>query len=305
MKRTSLAIAFVVGLVLGSAVPGSALIGDTAVTINCSDGTSVKLVVDADTLTGLTQSIQAMIEYPAGLTCTLVTNPLGGLGGIALASPGQSPFIVGGGRWDVPCEVVVPPPCDDCCPSGDCGAIEPPAVARARGAWLSLLSATQPSDGAISVNIAVNFHQRDDGSFFGTLNETIPANQSCGDVPVGETHFTSKPEAWPTGCFGIDPTDLSRRTAHVVSRVTQTSGQDEFPNGSGGFLRENVDDVHFSFIDNGNPGHQALGVDDMLQGPPAPNASNCIPDPINGAAATGPAPAYHLKNGNITLHPKP
>jgi hypothetical protein len=309
MKRTFLAIAFVVGLVLGSAVPGSALIGDTAVTINCSDGTSVKLVVDADTLTGLIQGVQAMIDFPAGLTCTLIQVPVVvGIGGIALASPGQSPFIVGGGRWDVPCEVVVPPPpCPpNCCPPEGCpGVVEPPVVARARGASLALLSAAQPSDGTISVNVAVNFHQRDDGSFFGTLNETIPAKQSCGDVPVGETHFTSKPEASPTGCFGIDLRDPSRRTAHVVSRVTQTSGQHGFPDGSGGFLTENVDDVHFSFIDNGNPGHQAPGVDDMLQGPPAPNASTCTPDPINGATATGPAPAYHLKNGNITLHPKP
>jgi len=308
MRRVALACAIVIGLAIGSGVRTSA-IGLTQVTLKCNDGTNVPLVVDTDTLTGLTQGIQAMIDYPAGRTCTLVQNPLGAFfGGVALASPGQSPFIVGGGRWDVPCEVVSPPPgCDpfdpDCCPPNCGGAIEPPALARAPGSWLAL-AAAQQSDGTVSVNIAVNFHQRDDGSFFGTLNETIPANQSCGDTPVGETHFTSKPEASPTGCFGVDLADPSRRTAHVVSNVTQTSGQHEFPNGSGGFLVVG-DDIHFSFVDNGNPGHQPPDVDDMLQGPPAPNASTCAPDPVNGATATGPAPAYQLKNGNITLHPKP
>ena len=47
-----------------------------------------------------------MIDYPAGLTCSLVQSPLGvvgAFGAVALASPGQSPFIVGGGRWQVPC----------------------------------------------------------------------------------------------------------------------------------------------------------------------------------------------------------
>jgi len=148
MRRVALACAIVIGLAIGSGVRTSA-IGLTQVTLKCNDGTNVPLVVDTDTLTGLTQGIQAMIDYPAGLTCTLVQNPLGAFfGGVALASPGQSPFIVGGGRWDVPCEVVSPPPgCDpfdpDCCPPNCGGAIEPPALARAPGSWLALAAAQQ------------------------------------------------------------------------------------------------------------------------------------------------------------------
>jgi hypothetical protein len=311
MRRLALACAIVVGLAIGSGVRTSA-IGLTQVTLSCDDGTTTALVVDADTLTGLVQGVQAMIDYPAGLTCTLVQLPgVVGIGGIALASPGQSPFIVGGGRWDVACEVVFPPPCDSCCdPVLGCGSIPPPVVARpggrAPGSWLSPVSAAQPSDQTVSVNIAVNFHQRDDGSFFGTLNETIPANQSCGDTPVGETHFTSKPEASPLGCFGTVDGDPS--TAHVVSRVTQTSGQHPFPDGSNGFLSTTPpnDIIHFSFTDNGNPGHQPDGVDDMLQGPPAGNKSQCVRDAdTNFVTATGLPPAFRLKNGNITLHPKP
>src|SRR5207249_1821265 len=105
MRRIPLVLALTIGLVIGTMVPGSAL-GETSVTLNCSDGTSVRLLVDTDTLTNLTASVQAMIDYPAGLSCSLIQNPLGAFfGHIALAddSPGTSAFIVGGGRWQIPC----------------------------------------------------------------------------------------------------------------------------------------------------------------------------------------------------------
>src|SRR5438477_10466744 len=101
MKRAVLAVAIAVGLVIGVALPTSAL-GLTQVTLNCDDGTTSTMVVDTDTVTGLTLSIQGMIDYPAGLTCTMVQVPVTTvvhLVGIAMAaSPGQNPFIVGGGR---------------------------------------------------------------------------------------------------------------------------------------------------------------------------------------------------------------
>ena len=56
MRRTVLALAIALGLVIGTVMPVSAL-GETSVTLNCTDGTSVKLLVDADTLTGLTQAV--------------------------------------------------------------------------------------------------------------------------------------------------------------------------------------------------------------------------------------------------------
>src|SRR5438105_247754 len=109
MRRVVLVLAMTIGFVIGTTFPTSG-IGLTQATLGCDDGTTSTLVVDADTLIGLTQAVQAMIDYPAGLTCTLVQNPLGALfGGIALASPGQSPFIVGGGRWELPCGLFPPP----------------------------------------------------------------------------------------------------------------------------------------------------------------------------------------------------
>jgi hypothetical protein len=270
MRRAVLALAIVIGLALGTAIP-TAAIGLTQVTLNCSDGTSTTSVVDSTTLTGLTQAVQAMIDYPAGLTCTLIQVPLlASFGTIALASPGSNPFVVGGGRWLVPCSFI----------NGGGGGIGAPV--------------TQPPD-TFWVNIAVNAHQRDDGTFFGTLNETIPANQFCSNFgQVGESHFTSK-----TTCLFVanTPTVLPvQPPAYVTSEVTQVSGQVPFPVGSVGFLKLG-DDVHFGFQDNGNPGQQASK--DQLSGPPAVPSR----DGNAGCTAGNPAPAFDLEHGNISTHP--
>src|SRR2546426_12557713 len=100
MRRIVLTLAIVVGLAIGTVLPAAAL--DTSITLTCSDGTSVPLLVDTDTLNALNAAVQAMTLYPAGLTCSIIQNPLGALfGQVALASPGSSPFVVGGGRWNV------------------------------------------------------------------------------------------------------------------------------------------------------------------------------------------------------------
>ncbi len=145
MKRAVLGVAVAVGLVVGVALPTFAL-GLTQVTLSCDDGTSVTLVVDTDTLTSLTDSVQGMIDYPAGLTCTLVQSPvLISLGMVALASSGSNPFIVAGGRWQVPCSAfglgVVP------------GLADGGTVARVPGAWFSL---SQPT-GSVSMQTTPEF----------------------------------------------------------------------------------------------------------------------------------------------------
>jgi hypothetical protein len=300
MKRVLLALAAVAGLVLGTALSPAVALGDTHVTLTCDDGTSMTVAADADTVLALTQAVQGMIDYPAGLTCTLVQNPLGVLrapfSGVALASPGQSPFIVGGGRWQVPCGSI-----NFGGGGGGGGAVPGGVVARARGAWNALSGPSSASPAGLPtdlvwVNIAVNVHQSADGGFFGTLNETIPANQFCdgGLRPVGESHFTSKPTP-PFGCLqtseptGGGPPGQGQgypRFATVTSHVTETSGL-PFPGAALG------QDIHFSFIDNGNPGHQS--ADDKLQGPPAFENSVCP------TAFTDPA--FDLLNGNISVHP--
>jgi hypothetical protein len=100
MRRLVLALSATVILTVGASfsVVG---IGDTEVTLNCDDGNSLTVVVDAGTLTGLAQAVQAMIDYPAGLGCTLIQSPLAGLlgwGGAALADSPRD-FAVGGGQF--------------------------------------------------------------------------------------------------------------------------------------------------------------------------------------------------------------
>jgi len=272
MRRGVLALAVAIGLAIGSAIP-TAAIGLTQVNLNCDDGTSTTLVVDTDTLTGLTAAVQAMIDYPAGLTCTLVQVPLPLLsfGSIALAaSPGQNPFIVGGGRWQVSCDLIVLH-----------GLAQGGALARAPGALLSLGGGQ--TDDLIWVNIAVNVHQRDDLSFFGTLNETIPGGQSCSNFgPVGESHFSSTPV-----CAVI-----AAPTAFVTSQVTQTSGQQPFPADQSGSVNF-PGWVHFGFQDNGSPSTTT----DMLNGPPATGTGAQAPDCTTG----DPLPISPLVNGNISI----
>jgi hypothetical protein len=273
MRRTLLALAISVGLAIGTVAPASAL--DTSITLKCTDGTSVPLVVDANTLIALTAAVQAMLDYPAGLSCSIIQNPLGvTFGHIALASPGTSPFIVGGGRWQAPffCEPT-PHPLD--------GA----EVAKVPGTWAYEpinWSPLHEQAGLVWVNIAVNVHRADDGTFFGTLNETIP-NQTTADCGlINERHFTSRPTCLKTSGDATTP-----RNAVVTSPVTQTSGG-AFP-GAGP-----SDVVHFSFVDNGNPSEGT----DFLKGPPAPGQddSNC---PTFGTPPT--ALAFSLANGNISI----
>jgi len=56
MRRAALALVAACILTIVMAVPISA-IGLTQVTLNCSDGTTMTVVVDTETLTGLTQAV--------------------------------------------------------------------------------------------------------------------------------------------------------------------------------------------------------------------------------------------------------
>jgi len=280
MKRVVLAVAIAVGLVTGVALPTSA-IGLTQVTLSCDDGTTSTMVVDTDTLLGLTQAVQAMIDYPAGLTCTIAQVPvIVRIGGIALASPGSSAFIVGGGRWLVPCSAI----------NGSGGGTTGGTSTGTTGG-----APVSSSTDQFFVNIALNVHQRDDGTFYGALNETIPANQSCPNLgQVGESHFSSKPT-----CLFVENVSTIlpvQPPAFVTSQVTQTSGQVPFPADSVGFVTFG-DFVHFGFQDNGNPGQQSSK--DLLNGPPAVPTNDANPACTDG----DPAPTFPLVDGNITTHP--
>jgi hypothetical protein len=101
MKRVVLTLIATAALTLGSALP-IASFGLTRVTLSCNDGTNITAEVDASTLTGLVQSVQALMLYPAGLSCTLTQAPVLHALGVASAWPGGG-FIVGGGRFQYPC----------------------------------------------------------------------------------------------------------------------------------------------------------------------------------------------------------
>ena len=172
MRRVVLTLAIAIGLAIGSAIPTAAL-GATQITLTCDDGTSMSLVVDMDTLTGLTQAVQAMIDYPAGLTCALAQVPVLSVGAVALAA--NEGFVVGGGRYLLPCK-----------------SAGLPGLGTMPGAPTQGGSA--PAD-FYWVNLAVNAHDKGGGTFVGTINETIPEHQ-C----VAHGHFTSKPT-----CLTIGP----------------------------------------------------------------------------------------------------
>jgi len=101
MKRRLFAFVLAAGFALfvPSIVSADTL---TLVTIDCGDGSPLQVTADTAMLTELQASIQAMIDNPSGLTCTLSTSPLltsplaVGTAGFAADDP---PFVVGGGRY--------------------------------------------------------------------------------------------------------------------------------------------------------------------------------------------------------------
>jgi len=98
----SVAAAF--GLLLGMSLPVSADF-ETPIRIDCSDGDSIDLTVDLDTLTALTSSIAAINESDTDLSCTLVQlsppTPVVTFGSLAAAASGG--YVIGAGTVEVGC----------------------------------------------------------------------------------------------------------------------------------------------------------------------------------------------------------
>ena len=265
MRRAILALITAALLTIGMALPVAAT-GLVQVTMNCDDGTSTTVVVDTDTLNDLIASVQAMLDYPAGLTCALIQVPLlSPVAGVAIAASSDM-FVVGGGRWLVHC--------------------------------LAGTAPTVDSSGSFFVNIAVNGQKKSDGSFVGTLNETIP-EQSCGDVAVGASHFTSK--LGPDGtCVSFTTVTIDSGTfgqAYVTSLVTEVTGPVTFRTAGGPELTTNpLTYVRFGFQDNGHPSVAT----DWLNGIPRTGAFG--PSTTSECNLGDPTPEPELANGNITVH---
>ena len=103
MRRAIIALVTATALMLTGLTPGPlrvSALGETSVTLNCTDGTSLTVLVDAEALASLTAAVQGMIDYPAGLSCTLVQNPLPlttSFGHVVFAATNKT-FVVAGGR---------------------------------------------------------------------------------------------------------------------------------------------------------------------------------------------------------------
>ena len=292
------------GLTFGPALRATAL-GETSVTLSCNDSTSITLLVDANGLAGLTAAVQGLIDYPAGLGCTLIQNPLPltkPFGNVAFAATANN-FIVDGGRWLVGCSVILGGGNNTSVPGGQVAAragTRHGLASRISPAPLGSTPCDQDSLGCIWVNIGVNLHLTGSGKLEGTLNETIPENQSCSDgtsgtIAVGPSHFTSKPT--PAGCLHVNPVTYQ---ASVITYVTQISGLETYP-GSGiaqGLFVSVGSRVRASFFDSQNsPSQQTPPADrDMLNAPPALDLSDC-------EAGNDATQNNVQQNGNINVHP--
>ncbi len=301
MRRATIALAVAAAVILTGLFqrPPAAALGMTQVTLNCTDGTSFTIVVDADTLTGLVASVQGMVDYPAGLNCTLIQVPLLTLFGHVALAVNPNTMVVAGGRWLVTCTEVAK--------AGGFVTASPPGTVASganRPTFARLLPAPlasgstpcteDPDFGCIWVNIGANVHLNGQGVLEGSINETIPENQSCpniadvnGPIPLGPSHFDSKP--MPASCLSV--TAKTALTTTYVTHVfgftfTVISGLSESPPSA----------VHSQFVDVGNPSSFTDAVRDQLNAPPARPNSDC-----DGHASTDVG-NFLLRNGNINVY---
>ena len=298
MRRATIVFAVAAMLVLTGLTqrPQAAALGMTQVTINCTDGTSVTVVADADMLAGLVSAVQGMVDYPAGLNCTLIQTPLlTRLGSVAVAA-NPNTMIVAGGRWLAPC-TVIGSGFNTALPAGTVASgAGRPTFAMLLPAPLASGSTPCPDDpaGCIWVNIGANVHYNGQGILEGSINETIPENQSCpniadqnGPIPLGPSHFDSKPT--PNGCLFV-----SGKTALTTTYVTHVFGF-TFTVLAG--LSENPSSaVHSQFVDVGNPSTFTDTFRDSLNAPPLPPNSDC------GAQTSITLGNVLLQHGNINVY---
>jgi hypothetical protein len=106
MRRIFLSLAAAVGLTFGAALPASAAL-TVPISIDCSDGDSIPLTVDLDTLSALTSSVQAINESDTDLTCTLtqlsIPLPYVRFGNVANAASPSSGYVIGAGTVKAGC----------------------------------------------------------------------------------------------------------------------------------------------------------------------------------------------------------
>lgn len=92
-------VAVIIAPLLATLLHPLPVAANTSITIDCGDGSPISGSVDLNTLTEIEAAIQAMVDNPSGMTCTLsqlaVLDPLA-----TNNDPGS--FVVGGGRYFFP-----------------------------------------------------------------------------------------------------------------------------------------------------------------------------------------------------------
>jgi hypothetical protein len=290
MRRRLTALIAVTALVLVglnfAPTPRASALGNVKVTLNCSDGTSFTMIVDTDTLDGLVAAVQGMIDYPTGLSCSLIQTPvLTMFGHVAVAATSNS-FIVAGGRWLVPCALL--PGFQTEIPTGEVAHHSVrPTFARLMPAAASTPCPDDPTAECVWVNIGANVHPTDGTTNLeGTVSITVPEGQSCGGTELATSHLTSHPgDVW--SCLRI-----ADRRALTTTQITEVFGPAFSNLAAGG-------PVHYAWQDVGNPSTFTDAVRDRLQGPPAPqNPTNICED---NPASISP-PDFLLQHGNISIY---
>jgi len=104
MKRTLISVLASFGFLLGMSLPVSAGL-ETPIRIDCSDGDSIDLSVDADTLTALTSSVAAINVSDTDLTCALIqlAPPTLVFHSANQALAASSGYVIGAGTVEVGC----------------------------------------------------------------------------------------------------------------------------------------------------------------------------------------------------------
>src|SRR6267142_4153328 len=104
MKRTLISVLAAFGFLLGMSLPVSASL-ETPVRIDCSDGDSIDLSADADTLAALTSSVAAINVSDTDLTCALIqlAAPTLVFHSANQALAASSDYVIGAGTVEAGC----------------------------------------------------------------------------------------------------------------------------------------------------------------------------------------------------------
>jgi len=248
----------------------------TLVTIDCGDGYPLTATVDLPTLTELEASVQAIIDNPSGLTCSLSTSPvLGSVTGLtAFETTASSGFLLDRAAEWLPVTG-----------TGSSNSVD--ATTGPRFFFLDTASASGSTMYVVGGG-TYNYGNGCEASF------GISAHMDDSQLPRGSQAFTATQDPSCAGHIQASVTclavDQPNRTAEIGGDITAASGADA----------SFADQAHTFFTDvgdNGSPGTN----DRAFQPPPFLKVQKSSCDFTNAS----PFNTHPLDSGNITVRPLP